>query len=208
MTETGEPLPPITTLAALREAEAACTRCPLHRDATQVVPGEGPATARLMLVGEQPGDQEDLQGRPFVGPAGRVLDRAMIDAGLDRSKAFVTNAVKHFKWEQRGKRRLHKKPSAYEIDRCRWWNDLERAIIRPDLAVALGVTAAVSLLGRTVTISRVRGTLLQGRDGAQVIVTVHPSYLLRLTDDADKAREYDRFVADLRLCAEHLRAAA
>jgi uracil-DNA glycosylase family protein len=203
-----EAFPPITTLAALREAEIACTRCPLYRDATQVVPGEGPATARLMLVGEQPGDQEDLQGRPFVGPAGRVLDRAMSDAGIERSEAFVTNAVKHFKWEQRGKRRLHNKPSAYEIDRCRWWNDVERAIIRPELTVALGVTAAVSLLGRNVTISRVRGTLLQGRGGARIVVTVHPSYLLRLTDAADKAREYDRFVADLRLCAEHLRAAA
>jgi uracil-DNA glycosylase family protein len=201
-------LPPITTLAALREAEIACIRCPLYRDATQVVPGEGPATARLMLVGEQPGDQEDLQGRPFVGPAGRVLDRAMSDAGIERSEAFVTNAVKHFKWEPRGKRRLHKKPSAYEIDRCRWWNDLERAIIRPELTVALGVTAAVSLLGRSVTISRVRGTLLQGRGGGRIVVTVHPSYLLRLTDAADKAREYDRFVVDLRLCAEHLRAAA
>jgi uracil-DNA glycosylase family protein len=203
-----EAFPPITTLAALREAEIACTRCPLYRDATQVVPGDGPATARLMLVGEQPGDQEDLQGRPFVGPAGRVLDRAMSDAGIERSEAFVTNAVKHFKWEPRGKRRLHKKPSAYEIDRCRWWNDVERAIIRPELTVALGVTAAVSLLGRNVTISRVRGTLLQGRGGARIVVTVHPSYLLRLTDAADKAREYDRFVADLRLCAEHLRAAA
>jgi DNA polymerase len=205
MTET---LPPITTLSALREAEAACTRCPLYRDATQVVPGEGPARARLMMVGEQPGDQEDLQGRPFVGPAGRVLDRAIAEAGIDRREVFVTNAVKHFKWEPRGKRRLHKKPNAYEIDRCRWWNDLERAIVQPELTVALGATAANSLLGRSVTISRVRGALLAGRDGARVVVTIHPSYLLRIDNEDDKAREYARFVSDLGFCADHLRTAA
>lgn len=201
-------LPPITTLDALREAEASCTRCPLFKNATQVVPGEGPAPTRLMLVGEQPGDQEDLQGRPFVGPAGRVLDRAIAEAGIDRRAVFVTNAVKHFKWEPRGKRRLHKKPSAYEIDRCRWWNDIERAIVRPELTVALGVTAAASLLGRSVTISRVRGTLIEGRGGARVVVTIHPSFILRIEDEDDKAREYGRFVADLRFCAEHLRDAA
>jgi len=205
MTET---LPPITTLAALREAEASCTRCSLFRNATQVVPGEGPAPARLMLVGERPGDQEDLQGRPFVGPAGRVLDRAVAEAGIERREVFVTNAVKHFKWEPRGKRRPHKKPSAYEIDRCRWWNDFERAIVRPELTVALGVTAAASLLGRGVTISRVRGTLIEGRGGARVVVTIHPSFILRIEDEGDKAREYDRFVADLKFCAEHPRAAA
>ncbi|MGA8155700.1 MAG: UdgX family uracil-DNA binding protein [Rhodoplanes sp.] len=205
MTET---LPPITTLDTLREAEASCTRCSLFRNATQVVPGEGPAPARLMLVGEQPGDQEDLQGRPFVGPAGRVLDRAIAEAGIERREVFVTNAVKHFKWEPRGKRRLHKKPSAYEIDRCRWWNDFERAIVRPELTVALGVTAAASLLGRGVTISRVRGTLIEGRGGARVVVTIHPSFILRIEDEDGKAREYNRFVADLRFCAEHLRAAA
>ena len=203
-----EPMPAITTLDALRKAEASCTRCPLFKDATQVVPGEGPAPARLMLVGEQPGDQEDLQGRPFVGPAGRVLDRAIAEAGIERREVFVTNAVKHFKWEPRGKRRLHKKPSAHEIDRCRWWNDIERAIVRPELTVALGVTAAASLLGRSVTISRVRGTLIEGRGGARVVVTIHPSFVLRIEDEDDKAREYDRFVADLRFCAEHLRAAA
>ncbi len=203
-----EPMPAITTLDALRKAEASCTRCPLFKDATQVVPGEGPAPARLMLVGEQPGDQEDLQGRPFVGPAGRVLDRAIAEAGIERREVFVTNAVKHFKWEPRGKRRLHKKPSAHEIDRCRWWNDIERAIVRPELTVALGVTAAASLLGRSVTISRVRGTLIEGRGGARVVVTIHPSFVLRIEDEDDKAREYDRFVADLRFCAERLRAAA
>ena len=205
MTET---LSPISTLSALREAEAACARCPLYRDATQVVPGEGPARARLMMVGEQPGDQEDLQGRPFVGPAGRVLDRAIAEAGIDRREVFVTNAVKHFKWEPRGKRRLHKKPNAYEIDRCRWWNDLERAIVQPELTVALGATAANSLLGRSVTISRVRGALLAGRDGARVVVTIHPSYLLRIDNKDDKAREYARFVGDLGFCAKHMRTAA
>jgi uracil-DNA glycosylase family protein len=138
----------------LRAAETACRRCPLYRDATQVVPGEGPAPARLMLVGEQPGDQEDIRGRPFVGPAGRVLDRAIAEAGIERGEVFVTNAVKHFKWEPRGKRRLHKKPSAYEIDRCRWWSDIERAIVQPALTVALGATAAASLLGRSVTIGK------------------------------------------------------
>jgi uracil-DNA glycosylase family protein len=151
--------------------------------------------------------QEDLQGRPFVGPAGRVLDRAIAEAGIERREVFVTNAVKHFKWEPRGKRRLHKKPSAYEIDRCRWWNDIERAIVRPELTVALGVTAAASLLGRSVTISRVRRTLIEGRGGARVVVTIHPSFILRIEDEDDKAREYDRFVADLRFCAEHLAAA-
>ena len=151
----------ITSLRKLRDAEAQCTRCPLYRDATQVVPGEGPTSAPLMLVGEQPGNDEDLAGKPFVGPAGRVLDRALADAGLDRSKVFVTNAVKHFKFELRGKRRLHKRPNAYEIERCRWWLDLERAIVKPELVVALGATAARSLLNRTVSIAAVRGKILE-----------------------------------------------
>jgi uracil-DNA glycosylase len=189
----------ITTLTALREAEAACARCLLYRDATQVVPGEGPAGARMMMVGEQPGDQEDLAGRPFVGPAGRVLDRAIADAGIDRSAVFVTNAVKHFKFEPRGKRRLHKKPNAYEIERCRWRNGLERQIVDPALVVALGATAARSLLGRTVTISKVRGEVLTS-NGMRLVVTIHPSYLLRIEDEETKAREYEHFVADLRAC--------
>src|SRR5437764_163174 len=151
----------ITSLRKLRDAEAGCTRCPLYRDATQVVPGEGPTSAALMLVGEQPGNDEDVAGKPFVGPAGRVLDRALADAGLDRSKVFVTNAVKHFKFELRGKRRLHKRPNAYEIERCRWWNDLERALVKPQLVVALGATAARSLLNRTVSFTSVRGKTLQ-----------------------------------------------
>jgi DNA polymerase len=200
--------PVVKTLAALREAEAACTRCPLYKHATQVVPGEGPARARLMVVGEEPGDQEDIAGRPFVGPAGRVLDRAILEAGIDRKTVFVTNAVKHFKWEPRGKRRLHKKPNAYEIDRCRWWIDLERAIVRPKIVVALGVTAARSLLGKVVTIARVRGEILEGPDDSRILVTIHPSYVLRIEEPEDKAREYARFVADLRVCEKALRSAA
>ena len=198
----------ITTLAALREAETACTRCPLYRDATQVVPGEGPAPAKIMFVGEQPGNDEDLAGRPFVGPAGRMLDRAIVEAGLDRTTIFVTNAVKHFKFEPRGKRRLHKRPNTYEIERCRWWQDIERAIVEPELIVALGATAARSLFGRPVTISKMRGNIVDGEDGARLLVTIHPSYLLRIEDERDKAAEYRRFVADLRLCAQVLRVAA
>src|SRR5205807_10230172 len=141
----------------------------------QVEPGEGPAPARVMFVGEQPGNDEDLAGRPFVGPAGRMLDRAIADAGLDRDDIFVTNAVKHFKFEQRGKRRLHKRPNAYEIERCRWWIDIERAIVKPELIVALGATAARSLLHRTVTISKIRGEVLDREDAGRVLVTIHPS---------------------------------
>jgi uracil-DNA glycosylase len=198
----------IKTLKALGQAEAACTRCPLYRNATQVVPGEGLARARLMMVGEQPGHQEDLEGRPFVGPAGRVLDRAIAEAGIDRKQVFVTNAVKHFKFEPRGKRRLHKKPNAYEIDRCRWWLDFERKIVKPELIVALGATAARGLMGRPVTIAKVRGTPLPLPDGGRMVTTIHPSYLLRIQDDDDKSAEYRRFVQDLSACAKLLAAKA
>jgi len=200
-------MPDIRSLSALRDAEAACTRCPLYRNATQVVPGEGPRHAQIMMVGEQPGDQEDKQGHPFVGPAGRMLDRAIAEAGLDRKQVFVTNAVKHFKYEPRGKRRLHKRPNAYEIDRCRWWNDIERAIVKPEVIVALGATAARSLTGRPVTLAKVRGQTLAAGD-SRLIVTIHPSYLLRLRDDESKEREYNGFVADLRRCARLLHKAA
>jgi uracil-DNA glycosylase len=192
------------SLTALAQAEAQCTRCPLYKDATQVVPGEGSARARVMMVGEQPGDKEDLEGRPFVGPAGRVLDRAIAEAGLDRRKIFVTNAVKHFKFEQRGKRRLHKKPNAYEIDRCRWWQEQELRIIKPELVVALGATALRSLTGRPTAIVKLRGRVVPLADGTPLIATIHPSYLLRIRDDNDKAVEYSRFVNDLRLCAKLL----
>jgi uracil-DNA glycosylase len=189
--------PRVTTLEELRKAEAQCRRCPLYGPATQVVPGQGSASARLMLVGEQPGNDEDLEGLPFVGPAGRVLDRALQEAGINRRQVFVTNAVKHFKFEQRGKRRLHKRPNTYEIDRCRWWIDIEKAIIQPKVIVALGATAARSLLGKTVSISATRGDVLTLPDGTRLVVTIHPSYLLRIRDADDKAREYRRFVADL-----------
>jgi DNA polymerase len=195
-------LPTIKTLASLRAAEARCTRCPLYRSATQVVPGAGPARARLMLVGEQPGDQEDLAGKPFVGPAGRILDRALAQAGIDRGAVFVTNAVKHFKHEMRGKRRLHKRPNAYEIERCRWWLERERAIVRPATIVALGATAARSVLGRAVGVLKVRGQPQQLADGTAAVVTIHPSLLLRIRDDADKAREYEGLVRDLRMSWE------
>lgn len=188
----------VRSFRQLREAEAACTRCPLYRDATQVVPGEGPSKARLLLVGEQPGDKEDLAGRPFVGPAGRILDEALEEAGVDRSQAFVTNAVKHFKHEMRGKRRLHKKPNSYEIDRCRWWLDIERTLLKPQAIVALGATAARSLIGRTTSISELRGETIPLPDGSALTVTIHPSYLLRIREPQDKRIEYARFVTDLR----------
>jgi uracil-DNA glycosylase family protein len=197
---------PITfrSLTALAEAEAHCTRCPLYKNATQVVPGEGSSRSRLMMVGEQPGDKEDLEGKPFVGPAGHMLDRAIAEAGLDRRKIFVTNAVKHFKFEQRGKRRLHKKPNAGEIDACRWWQDQERRIVKPELIVALGATALRSLTGRPTAIAKLRGHIVPLDDGTPLVATIHPSYLLRIRDDDDKAAEYSRFVGDLRLCAELL----
>jgi DNA polymerase len=190
--------PVVGSLSALRKAENECRRCPLYKNATQAVPGQGLRQASLMLVGEQPGDKEDLAGLPFVGPAGRMLDRALADASVDRKTVFVTNAVKHFKHEMRGKRRLHKRPNAYEIDRCRWWQQLERAIVKPDVIVALGATAARSVLGRPTTIGRARGRPLPLDGGAIAFVTVHPSALLRIRDDADKDRQYNLFVEDLR----------
>src|SRR5690349_25070032 len=194
----------IKSLRALAAAEGECTRCPLYRNATQAVPGEGPKQADFMLVGEQPGDKEDLAGKPFVGPAGRILDAALNDAGIAREDTFVTNAVKHFKHEMRGKRRLHKRPNNYEIERCKIWLDVERTIVRPSGIVALGATAARSLLGRPVTIRKVRGAPLQLADGTAALVTIHPSLLLRIEDRADKAREYRAFVTDLRQAAKFL----
>lgn len=201
-----EPAPAIGSLTELRAAEAACTRCPLYRDATQVVPGEGPADAPMLLVGEQPGDREDIEGRPFVGPAGRVLDEALHEAGIERRAVFVTNAVKHFKHEMRGKRRLHQKPTAYEIERCRWWLDIERALTRPAVVVALGATAARALTGRPATIEKLRGTPAGLADGSRLVVTIHPSYLLRIRDAADRRAAYTRFVNDLRSAAAILAA--
>jgi|tagenome__1003787_1003787.scaffolds.fasta_scaffold20848673_3 uracil-DNA glycosylase family protein len=196
--------PAISSLRELARAEHECRRCPLYENATQAVPGEGRRHAHLMLVGEQPGDKEDLAGKPFVGPAGRVLDEALAEAGIPREEVFVTNAVKHFKHEMRGKRRLHKRPNSYEIERCRIWLEVERTIVKPSAIVALGATAARSLLGRPVTITKVRGSAVQLADGTAALVTIHPSLLLRIEDRADKAREYRAFVADLRQAAKFL----
>ncbi|WP_281063708.1 UdgX family uracil-DNA binding protein [Sphingomonas sp. LaA6.9] len=190
-------------LAAIGAGVQACTRCDLYRHATQAVFGEGPVDARLMLVGECPGDQEDLQGRVFVGPAGRVLDRALADAGIDRARTWISNAVKHFKFEPRGRRRLHVKPDAGEITACRWWIDQEVRLVRPAMVVAMGATAARSLFGRVMTIGRERGRLLELPHGGNAWVTVHPSYVLRIEDGARAEEEYARFVDDLRQAAGH-----
>lgn len=185
---------------ALREEAMSCTRCHLYKPATQTVFGEGPVSASIMFVGEQPGDQEDLAGHPFVGPAGQLFDRALGEAGIDRSQTYVTNAVKHFKFEQRGKRRIHAKPDAGEIEACRWWIEQEQMLVRPKVTVALGATAARSLFGKVMTISRERGRAQQlPGDGGEAWITVHPSYLLRLPDEAARTSEYARFVEDLRL---------
>ncbi|KQT31802.1 DNA polymerase [Sphingomonas sp. Leaf412] len=183
---------------ALREEATGCTRCHLHRHATQTVFGEGPVDAALMFVGEQPGDQEDLAGHPFVGPAGQVFDRALAAAGIDRATTYVTNAVKHFKFEARGKRRIHAKPDAGEIEACRWWIEQERMLLRPKVTVALGATAARSLFGKAMTIGRERGRALVLPEGGEAWITVHPSYLLRLPDEAAREAEYAKFVDDLK----------
>jgi DNA polymerase len=195
------------SLTRLIEDANDCRRCPLYRHATQTVFGAGPADAAVMLVGEQPGDQEDRQGLPFVGPAGKMLDRALADAGIDRARVYVTNAVKHFKFEPRGRKRLHKKPNAGEIEACRWWLDQELALIKPALTVALGATAARALAGRPIAIGASRGKLIELRDGMPCLVTIHPSFLLRMPDEDMKAQEYRRFVQDLRLIATHAPAA-
>jgi len=175
-----------------------CRRCELYKFGTQTVFGEGPLDAKIMFVGEQPGDQEDLAGRPFVGPAGALFDAALEKAGIDRSTVYVTNAVKHFKFVLRGKRRIHNKPDAGEISACRWWIEHERELIRPPVTVALGATAARSLIGKSVTISRVRESPLALDDGSEVWVTVHPSYLLRMPDPERKRAERQLFVRDLK----------
>jgi uracil-DNA glycosylase family protein len=193
-------------LDTLRKEAADCRACPLWKDATQTVFGEGPQAARIMLVGEQPGDKEDLAGKPFVGPAGQMLDRALEQAGIDRSKVYVTNAVKHFKFVPRGKIRLHQKPNTPEIKACRQWYERELASIKPDLVVAMGATAAQSVFGKITPINKNRGRLIDLDDGIKSLVTVHPSYLLRLPD-AD-AREYERFVDDLKIAAALLRKSA
>jgi uracil-DNA glycosylase len=189
---------PIKSLAKLGEAEEHCRRCPLYRNATQAVPGQGPRQTRVILVGEQPGDQEDLAGKPFVGPAGRILDQALQDADIARHETFVTNAVKHFKHEMRGKRRLHKRPNTHEIDRCRIWLEHERKLVKPSAIVALGVTAARSLTGKTVTISNLRQKPCALADGTALFVTVHPPSLLGIRDKLERRAAYKALVADLK----------
>ena len=194
-------IPPRPSLASLRKAAENCTGCDLYKHATQTVFGAGPAKARVMLVGEQPGDVEDREGLPFVGPAGRLLDRALVDAGIDRTLVYVTNAVKHFKWVQRGKRRLHSKPGAREIQACHPWLEAEIATLKPAVIVALGATAAKALLGNTFRVSRQRGEPVASPLAPHVLATVHPSSLLRAPDPAAREADYARFVADLRVVA-------
>ena len=197
-----------SSLKTLREEASRCRACHLWKNATQTVFGEGPQDAQVMLVGEQPGDKEDLAGKPFVGPAGLMLDRALEEAGIDRKTAYVTNAVKHFKFVTRGKIRLHQKPNTQEIRACRQWYERELATIKPDLVVAMGATAAQCVFGKITPINKNRGRLIDIEDGIKAMVTVHPSYLLRLPDAEAKAREYQRFVEDLKMAAAALRKSA
>ena len=197
-------LPPRLGLASLRKAARGCTACPLHLTGTQTVFGEGLKRAELMLVGEQPGDREDLEGRPFVGPAGRLLDESLAEAGLERSAAYLTNVVKHFKWEARGKRRIHQKPNASEIAACVPWLEAELAVIRPTALVCLGATAAQALLGRGFRVSRERGRLLDSPLAPLTLATVHPSSVLRARGDEARRLERAALVADLRVVADAL----
>ncbi len=193
---------PEAALKLLATEAQGCTRCDLYKNATQTVFGEGPVDARMMLVGEQPGDQEDLAGRPFVGPAGRVLDAALEAARIERSGVYITNAVKHFKNEPRGKRRLHKKPDTSEIDICRFWLDNEIAIVRPRIVVALGATAARGIMRKSLAINANRGRIIALPGGGRGLITVHPSYLLRIEEERDKRREFDLLVRDLGIARE------
>jgi uracil-DNA glycosylase family protein len=197
-------LPARLTLAGLRAAAAGCTACPLHLTGTQTVFGEGLRRARLVLVGEQPGDREDREGRPFVGPSGRLLDDALAEAGIDRRAAYVTNAVKHFKWEARGKRRIHQKPNAAELAACRPWLDAELAVVRPEVLVCLGATAAQALLGRDFRVTRDRGRILESTLAPTTLATVHPSSILRAPDERSRREELELFVEDLRVAARAL----
>jgi uracil-DNA glycosylase family protein len=199
-------IPANPTLPKLREAAAHCTACPLWKTGTQTVFGEGAKTAQVMFVGEQPGDREDVEGRPFVGPAGRLLDNALAEAGIDRSLAYVTNAVKHFKWTPRGKRRIHQKPNWAEIASCRPWLDAELAVVKPQVLVPMGATAAQALLGRQFRVTRDRGKPVESDLAPTVIATIHPSAILRAQDE-DREREYQALVEDLRTVAGALRGA-
>jgi uracil-DNA glycosylase len=198
-------LPGRRTLKALREAARACRGCPLYAHATQTVFGAGDAHARLILIGEQPGDREDLEGKPFVGPAGQLLDRCLVEAGIDRGLVYVTNAVKHFKWEPRGKRRIHKKPSAREVAACRPWFDAEVDAIHPALIVCLGATAAQALLGRSFRVTQDRGKVLSAPSLPPILATIHPSSILRAPDQQAREEARAGFIQDLRAAAAFLR---
>jgi uracil-DNA glycosylase len=200
-------IPPKPTLESLRKAAASCKGCDLWRNATQTVFGEGSRSARIVMVGEQPGDREDLAGHPFVGPAGALLDKALAEAGIERAQVYVTNAVKHFKWTpaERGKRRIHKKPRYSEIQACRPWLDAELSVVKPEVLVCLGATAAQTLLGRDFSVSRRRGELLESPLAPFVIATVHPSSVLRAIDDESRHAQYRAFVEDMKKVASLLR---
>jgi uracil-DNA glycosylase family protein len=208
MVPTAEPfVPESRDLDVLREAARSCQGCDLYKRATQTVFGEGSPRARVVIVGEQPGDVEDRAGRPFVGPAGRLLDDALAQAGIARDSAYVTNAVKHFKWEERGKRRIHNKPNRTEIRACRPWLTAELRALRPDVIVLLGATAVSSLLGPDARVTQIRGQLLESEWARRVLATVHPSSILRIPDDEQRRQAFDAFVADLRVAAQGLEAA-
>src|SRR5881275_990258 len=196
--------PDTSSLTEVRDASRQCTACHLYKRATQTVFGEGPKGATMMLVGEQPGDYEDVAGKPFVGPAGKIMDRALEEAGIDRKQVYVTNAVKHFKWEPRGKRRIHKKPNSREIAACRPWLEAELRIVRPKLVVAMGATAAQTIFGPAFRVTRERGKVLtpEALPNCQVVATVHPSSLLRQPDEESRRREFAGFVADLKVAVK------
>jgi DNA polymerase len=204
----GEPVPELLpqdpTLSEVQAISKGCKACDLYKRGTQTVFGEGPSRAEIMMVGEQPGDAEDIAGHPFVGPAGRVLDKALVEAGIDRSRVYVTNVVKHFKWEPRGKRRIHAKPNAAEIGACRPWLETEIALVRPRVLVCLGATAAQALLGRGFKVTKQRGEFVESSLAPLATATVHPSSILRAPDDESRRQEMREFVADLRKVAKRL----
>jgi uracil-DNA glycosylase family protein len=192
------PVPETSSLNEVREAARSCTACHLYKRATQTVFGEGPKRAPIMLVGEQPGDYEDVAGKPFVGPAGKILDRALAEAGIDRDEVYVTNAVKHFKWEPRGKRRIHQKPNSREIAACRPWMEAEMRLVKPKMVICLGSTAGQAFFGASFRVTRERGKVLSSKLAPKVVATVHPSSLLRQPDEVSRDREYAHFVVDLK----------
>src|SRR4030095_10921750 len=201
-------LPERRTLESLRAAARSCQGCDLYKNATQTVFGEGPKDASVMLVGEQPGDMEDRQGHPFVGPAGRLLDKVLGDARIPRDEVYITNAVKHFKWIQRGKRRLHQKPSIRQVVACKPWLEAEIEVVHPKVIVCLGATAALSMVGRTVRITQERGKFFDTDSGAVVFITIHPSSIYRLREKDEQEKEYRRFVAEMKTVQRKLRSIA